>query len=1036
VIFEYIKPLEFFEDIEIENLSQMRLPNKKYGFLEINNNKLQIFTEEKLYNIKILKNDYSIKELANKNLKIVTYIKESIKDKFATINIYVFYFSKEFLELNISIDDKALENAKKQHIISNNQGTKELDEIFKQKSKIDINQNQYFILGVVHNDIDNFENESFLLYCDGYILAIKNSKIDEDMGELKITKIIQKKPQNENNLILLKTKITFGSDLISDRISNELQEVIKNENSYINVWNKFLDFEGEMLLDKARQTGAFEIQKIIPNKNELEIVLDKRPKNLKVNDSIGLFKTKPDYLEKDFNFKELEKKLAQENSIDKEIYFEIKQIKENSIFIESDNLQRLKEFKIVAYSIFGDKVQIERKLKAREFILTGKAANPFLGLILEKDAKPHNTNNITKIEPLSEFVEKKIFKNPPTQNQKEAISIALNTPDIAIIQGPPGTGKTTVITAIIERLNELKEKDNIKGRVLVVGYQHDAVTNLAQRLSINSLPAVKFGNKDIKGEYKKYQTMLKWADEIKQNAKQNLKNYSNQKLLNELETITNIYLQSPSNQTALNILEKLQTILPKRFNEFEEYKQKFKDDIFDIKELKEIYALRVTKEAFEDDGKERIEDLLNTNFIDILNKSEKNTLIQKDIKYIDDYKEIKIKLLEFFYPKPRYKKPKPNSEFIELLENVKEELEQGNTKSDKINKILFRYINELENNPFALFEMVKDYSFVFASSVQQSAREDINKEKDDEFYDVVIVDEAARVPPMDLFIPMVKGKKIILVGDHRQLPHLVEDKIVEEVASKDNIEEDLIRKSIFEYLINRAKELQEFDGIKRVITLNNQYRTNPIMGEFVNQNFYEKYNPDEKFDSPRKLEEFSHNLEGIENMPSVWIDVPNKLCSEAKDSSKSTYRECEAKKIVQYLKKWKLSDEGKDLEYGVISFYKAQVNLIKNLIKKELPQFANEIRVGSVDAFQGMEFDVVFLSATRSKKVEEMRNSSIRGLFGFLVSKNRLNVAMSRQKKVLIGVGDSAYFTSQKAKQYIPEIGNFIDLCKIEGKVL
>jgi len=974
VIFEYIKPLEFFEDIEIENLSQMRLPNKKYGFLEINNNKLQIFTEEKLYNIKILKNDYSIKELANKNLKIVTYIKESIKDKFATINIYVFYFSKEFLELNISIDDKALENAKKQHIISNNQGTKELDEIFKQKSKIDINQNQYFILGVVHNDIDNFENESFLLYCDGYILAIKNSKIDEDMGELKITKIIQKKPQNENNLILLKTKITFGSDLISDRISNELQEVIKNENSYINVWNKFLDFEGEMLLDKARQTGAFEIQKIIPNKNELEIVLDKRPKNLKVNDSIGLFKTKPDYLEKDFNFKELEKKLAQENSIDKEIYFEIKQIKENSIFIESDNLQRLKEFKIVAYSIFGDKVQIERKLKAREFILTGKAANPFLGLILEKDAKPHNTNNITKIEPLSEFVEKKIFKNPPTQNQKEAISIALNTPDIAIIQGPPGTGKTTVITAIIERLNELKEKDNIKGRVLVVGYQHDAVTNLAQRLSINSLPAVKFGNKDIKGEYKKYQTMLKWADEIKQNAKQNLKNYSNQKLLNELETITNIYLQSPSNQTALNILEKLQTILPKRFNEFEEYKQKFKDDIFDIKELKEIYALRVTKEAFEDDGKERIEDLLNTNFIDILNKSEKNTLIQKDIKYIDDYKEIKIKLLEFFYPKPRYKKPKPNSEFI--------------------------------NNPFALFEMVKDYSFVFASSVQQSAREDINKEKDDEFYDVVIVDEAARVPPMDLFIPMVKGKKIILVGDHRQLPHLVEDKIVEEVASKDNIEEDLIRKSIFEYLINRAKELQEFDGIKRVITLNNQYRTNPIMGEFVNQNFYEKYNPDEKFDSPRKLEEFSHNLEGIENMPSVWIDVPNKLCSEAKDSSKSTYRECEAKKIVQYLKKWKLSDEGKDLEYGVISFYKAQVNLIKNLIKKELPQFANEIRVGSVDAFQGMEFDVVFLSATRSKKVEEMRNSSIRGLFGFLVSKNRLNVAM------------------------------IIDLCKIEGKVL
>ena len=1036
MIFEYIKPLEFFEDIEIENFSQMRLPNKKYGFLEINNNKFQIFTEEQIYNIKILKNDYSIKELANKNLKMVVYIKESLRDKFATINIYVFYFNKEFLELNISIDDKILESAKKQKIINNNQSIKELGGAFVQKSKIDINKNQYFILGVVHSDIDSFDSKSFFIYCDGFILAVKNSKIDRDKNELKVTKIIQNKPQSENNLILLKTKLIFGSDLISDRISNELQEIIKNENSYINTWNKFLDSEGEILLEKAKQIGSFEIQKIIPNKNKLEIVLNKKPKNLKPNDSIGLFKTKPDYLEKDFSFKELEIKLAKKEGIDKEVFFEIKQIKENSIFIESNNLQQLKEFKIVAYSIFGDKVQIERKLKARELILTGKAANPFLGFILEESAKLNNKNNITKIEPLSEFVEKKIFKNPPTQNQKEAISIALNTPDIAIIQGPPGTGKTTVITAIIERLNELKEKDNIKGRVLVVGYQHDAVTNLAQRLSINSLPAVKFGNKDIEGEYKKYQTMLKWADEIKQKAKENLRNYSNQKVLNELEILSYSYLNSPSNQTAFNILEKLQTILPKRFNEFEEYKQKFRDDVFDIKELKEIYALRVTKDGFEDDGKERIEDLLNTNFVNILDKDEKDKLIERDIKYVDDYRKIKNKLLEFFYPKPQYKKPKPNSEFIELLENIKEELEKGNTKSDKINKILFQYINELENNPFALFEMVKDYSFVFASSVQQSAREDINREKEDEFYDVVIVDEAARVPPMDLFIPMVKGKKIILVGDHRQLPHLVDDKIVEEITNENDIEEDLIRKSIFEYLINRAKKLQETDGIKRVITLNNQYRSNPIMGEFLNKNFYEKYNPDEKFYSPRKLEEFSHSLEGIENMPCVWIDVPNELCSEAKDNSQSTYRECEAKEIVKYLKKWKLSDEGKELEYGVISFYKAQVNFIKELIQKELPQFANEIKVGSVDAFQGMEFDVVFLSTTRSKKLQEMKNFSIRGLFGFLVSKNRLNVAMSRQKKVLVGVGDSAYFTSKIAKGYLSEISNFIDLCKQKGKVL
>ena len=73
-----------------------------------------------------------------------------------------------------------------------------------------------------------------------------------------------------------------------------------------------------------------------------------------------------------------------------------------------------------------------------------------------------------KINPLSPFVKSKIFTHDPTSTQVKAIDIALNTPDIAIIQGPPGTGKTTVITAIIERLNEIADKrKDVKGQVLV-----------------------------------------------------------------------------------------------------------------------------------------------------------------------------------------------------------------------------------------------------------------------------------------------------------------------------------------------------------------------------------------------------------------------------------------------------------------------------------------------------------------------------------------------------------------------------------------
>ena len=112
-----------------------------------------------------------------------------------------------------------------------------------------------------------------------------------------------------------------------------------------------------------------------------------------------------------------------------------------------------------------------------------------------------DTKNRVKVDPLSSFVAEKIFKNPPTETQKNAIDIALNTPDIAIIQGPPGTGKTTVITAIIERLNEISNKKTVNnGQVLITSFQHDAVRNVIERLSVNSLPTVKFGHQERDGE--------------------------------------------------------------------------------------------------------------------------------------------------------------------------------------------------------------------------------------------------------------------------------------------------------------------------------------------------------------------------------------------------------------------------------------------------------------------------------------------------------------------------------------------------------
>ena len=274
-------------------------------------------------------------------------------------------------------------------------------------------------------------------------------------------------------------------------------------------------------------------------------------------------------------------------------------------------------------------------------------------------------------------------------------------------------------------------------------------------------------------------------------------------------------------------------------------------------------------------------------------------------------------------------------------------------------------------------------------------------------------------------------KKIILVGDHRQLPHLIdeelEQKIIEkekESGSEKNTDlEEYYNLSLFELLFKRLKELEQTDGIKRIITLDAQYRMHPLLGQFASDNFYKKHK--EEFKSPRPVEDFLHNLPETENKACIWLDVPKHLGLETRVGT-SIKRKAEITTIINHLEKWRNSKEGKDLTYGIITFYKAQSDAIKQALKiKKI----KDIRIGTVDAFQGMEFDIVFLSAVRCNNKKN---------YGFLAMENRLNVAVTRQKKALVFVGDAEFLTSSDARleTNISAVGNFYDLCKQNGVIL
>lgn len=109
------------------------------------------------------------------------------------------------------------------------------------------------------------------------------------------------------------------------------------------------------------------------------------------------------------------------------------------------------------------------------------------------------------------------------------------------------------------------------------------------------------------------------------------------------------------------------------------------------------------------------------------------------------------------------------------------------------------------------------------------------------------------------------------------MPHLIDEEVTRALEGDDSssppVDVDFVKKSMFEYLFNRLKKLEEKDGIKRTVTLDAQYRTHPLLGDFVSNNFYYKHN--EGYRSPLSASHFEQYLQGIENKAAIWINVPN-----------------------------------------------------------------------------------------------------------------------------------------------------------------
>lgn len=261
-----------------------------------------------------------------------------------------------------------------------------------------------------------------------------------------------------------------------------------------------------------------------------------------------------------------------------------------------------------------------------------------------------------------------------------------------------------------------------------------------------------------------------------------------------------------------------------------------------------------------------------------------------------------------------------------------------------------------------------------------------NKSLTKKTFNTLFFDEASQALEAISWIPLLKCKRVIFSGDHFQLPP-----VVKSIKAK--------QEGLDNTMLDR---LTQYENVSTLLT--RQYRMHQHIMQFSNAYFY---NNELEADATVKETVLSLN-EDIEilNKPIELIDTAG--CSfdeyqnpETLSLSNTGEADLVFKHLELLLQQYQYGGETQKLDIGIIAPYKEQIELLKEkLLVFDYSSYAvNELDVKTIDGFQGEERDVIYISLVRSNP-----NSEI----GFLSDIRRMNVALTRAKKKLVVVMDTA----------------------------
>ena len=271
-------------------------------------------------------------------------------------------------------------------------------------------------------------------------------------------------------------------------------------------------------------------------------------------------------------------------------------------------------------------------------------------------------------------------------------------------------------------------------------------------------------------------------------------------------------------------------------------------------------------------------------------------------------------------------------------------------------------------------------------------------------FGTLFIDEAAQALEASCWIAIQKADRVILAGDHRQLPPTI--KCLE--AIQGGLDHTLMQQIV-----------ENKPACVSLLTV--QYRMCDAIMQFPNHEFYGGQLTSDPSVKYRSILDWDTAIE--------WIDTPDEaeyLEDQAYDST-SRQNPAEAALTIQTLKNY-FDKIGRDrilyerLDVGLISPYKGQVRLLRQLVKRDSywKPFRHLITINTVDGFQGQERDIIVISMVRS-------NES--GQVGFLRDLRRMNVAITRARMKLILIGHQATLCRhpfyRRLQEYAEKVENY-----------